>query len=1144
MVARQRLAGLVGERHIVRVLDRHRAVILRRLVARLVAHDVVQRDAPRARPRDRHPHLTGRPDAHRPAVGVGRGGHQHAQVAAGERVARCRQVVGVEFVRTHGHAVQRLAVGRNVPVDRVAAGPLHEVLVARRRVPVDGLLQLVELVRLRVVPGDLAAEQRVVRAAEVIHDDEAVDVLRVDQLAVLARLQIENEEDRAFAGTGAAVGTGRDVRDPARLVGRDAVDAVVLHRDVVHLRFAGLRVVHHRVAAGVVLALLLRVRVTLLRAEVDLPARAHVVPRVNLGLRAEALQVFADDLVAIDDGLHLLRLRVEFDEPRVDAVRVRADIHLPVVALDDGEVALAVRGGVERHRVRRRRHPLRFLLRVHHHRREQPARPEFVKLLARGEDRDGVRAGLRDARDVERERLAVAGHVVRGLTVRALVLHQLPVDEHLRTAVETAEPEERAPAVRHAGERHLGAIPHRLEVVVQAERTPGFVAHVGRLPRPVAEVRLRPPRGFALAIGVGVVAERAHRRVGEDVEVLRDLPRVVVGLLVELAEVRTADRVRRPTHAAEAVLILVPLAERDDVLPPLRGLLRDGGETAVGLVAAELDEQLEQLERVVRERHPLLFGRRLGRGDAGVQEPARFGHAFGRPAAQVAEPAAGVFGRVHPHVVDEPPVRGHLPRGGPVELRVDVRVHVLRLQARIEREPVAHVQGVHIRLERRERLRLPEPAVVLERERHVRGPLREERLRRDRLGEVVRVVVHRRVPGPLAPAFDEVAQGAVARHAGVGHRVAAAVRDGRDLRHHVRVNLLPHRGPRVLRVREHPEQHVRVRRAHLRRDAVGQHHEPVGDRDLLVRGIEVARVERLVLLRFVPVVAVVGRERVGRLRVLRVQREQLVAERIGQRRAAPLEPVRVRLPADLRAPVRVRVAVPLRDVHLQRVPGGEEQPAHAVAALVVLVRVPHAAVDRARRGGEVHVLQRDRLEIGNHLAHLARHEPAAAEAVEEFVHRVAGREVGLAHEPDALRGDDVAEALLVGGRLRGRAERGDRGRADQHANPRVVRLRRGGDHVHLRPAHLAEVEREVFHRFAEALPLALGFRVRERRRGRRLVGGHRRGVGDDDAPRLPVRDECDIGAGLKGTREYRDEGGEGKADHAKAPRAAGSLAGG
>src|SRR5262249_44766422 len=210
------------------------------------------------------------------------------------------------------------------------------------RLAVDGLLQHFDLVGLRVVAGDAAAEDRVVGPAEVVHHDEAVEVPGVHQFAILTRLEIEDEEYRVFARAGAVVGAGRDVGHAARLVRRDAVDAVVLDGNVVDLGLARFRIVDHRIAAGVVLALLGLVGVALLGAEVDLAAGADVVARVNLGLGAEPLGVATDLLHGVDDGGHLLRLGVELDEVGVGTVAVRADVEFAVVPLDDGEVTFAL----------------------------------------------------------------------------------------------------------------------------------------------------------------------------------------------------------------------------------------------------------------------------------------------------------------------------------------------------------------------------------------------------------------------------------------------------------------------------------------------------------------------------------------------------------------------------------------------------------------------------------------------------------------------------------------------------------------------------------------------------------------------------------------------------------------------------------
>src|SRR5262249_43951097 len=181
------------------------------------------------------------------------------------------------------------------------------------------------------------------------------------EVAVLAGLQVEDEEVGVLAGPGASVGAGGDVGDAAALVGGDAVDALMRDGDRVDLRLAGPGVVDHRIAAGVVLALLLlRVGVALLGAEVNLAGSAHIVARVYFRLTAEALEVLADRLVAIDDDIHLLRGRVELDEPGVDGVGMGANVKAFVEPLDDGEIALALGGGVLGHDVGGGLDPLRL----------------------------------------------------------------------------------------------------------------------------------------------------------------------------------------------------------------------------------------------------------------------------------------------------------------------------------------------------------------------------------------------------------------------------------------------------------------------------------------------------------------------------------------------------------------------------------------------------------------------------------------------------------------------------------------------------------------------------------------------------------------------------------------------------------------
>src|SRR5262249_52236120 len=144
--------------------------------------------------------------------------------------------------------------------------------------------------------------------------------------AVLAGLEIQDEEVGILSGSGPAVGAGRDVGHALGFVGGDAVDALVGNGNGIDLGLAGGGVVNHGVAARVVLAFLPLAGVALLGAEVDLAAGADVVARVDLGLAAEAAQVLADGLVGVHHHFHLLLGRVKLDEPGVHAVGVRADV--------------------------------------------------------------------------------------------------------------------------------------------------------------------------------------------------------------------------------------------------------------------------------------------------------------------------------------------------------------------------------------------------------------------------------------------------------------------------------------------------------------------------------------------------------------------------------------------------------------------------------------------------------------------------------------------------------------------------------------------------------------------------------------------------------------------------------------------------
>src|SRR5207244_4087282 len=107
-------------------------------------------------------------------------------------------------------------------------------------------------------------------------------------------LQVEHHEVGAVRP---GIGAGGNVRHAARLVGRDADDPLVRHRDGIDARLAGLRVVDHRVTAGVVGPLLALAGIALLGPEVDLAAGANVVAGVDLPLGGEAGGVGADLLV-------------------------------------------------------------------------------------------------------------------------------------------------------------------------------------------------------------------------------------------------------------------------------------------------------------------------------------------------------------------------------------------------------------------------------------------------------------------------------------------------------------------------------------------------------------------------------------------------------------------------------------------------------------------------------------------------------------------------------------------------------------------------------------------------------------------------------------------------------------------------------
>src|SRR4029079_8544821 len=138
--------------------------------------------------------------------------------------------------------------------------------------------------------GDVATVDWVVSPAKIVHDDKAVEMLGVHQFAILACLEVENQKNGILARAGTMVAAGRNVSHAAALIGRDAVDAVVRNGNRIDLGLAGLRVIHHRIAAGIVLALFLgRVGIALLGAKVDLAAGADVVAGMNFRLSSEAL---------------------------------------------------------------------------------------------------------------------------------------------------------------------------------------------------------------------------------------------------------------------------------------------------------------------------------------------------------------------------------------------------------------------------------------------------------------------------------------------------------------------------------------------------------------------------------------------------------------------------------------------------------------------------------------------------------------------------------------------------------------------------------------------------------------------------------------------------------------------------------------
>ena len=76
---------------------------------------------------------------------------------------------------------------------------------------------------------------------------------------------------------------------------------------------------------------------------------------------------------------------------------------------------------------------------------------------------------------------------------------------------------------------------------------------------------------------------------------------------------------------------------------------------------------------------------------------------------------------------------------------------------------------------------------------------------------------------------DEVAKLLVVGHFIHGHRMRAAVGDGGELRHEVRVDFLAHGGPRRGAVGQHAEEHIGIFLPDGPGDAVAEHEHPVGE---------------------------------------------------------------------------------------------------------------------------------------------------------------------------------------------------------------------------------------------------------------------------------------------------------------------------
>src|SRR6266478_509122 len=107
---------------------------------------------------------------------------------------------------------------------------------------------------------------------------------------------------------------------------------------------AGLRIIDHRIAARVISPVFIFRRIALLGAEIDFSAGARVVASMNFRLGSESFGIGPDLLLGIDDRSHALCLGIEFDEPGIESVGMRADIEPAVVSFDNGKIPFPFRG--------------------------------------------------------------------------------------------------------------------------------------------------------------------------------------------------------------------------------------------------------------------------------------------------------------------------------------------------------------------------------------------------------------------------------------------------------------------------------------------------------------------------------------------------------------------------------------------------------------------------------------------------------------------------------------------------------------------------------------------------------------------------------------------------------------------------------